>query len=110
MESLPMVPATCSLGEPEMRAQLARYRVVGAGADVLRRSRRLLLIRVGDPISDLAVEELVAVESRCCPFFKLAWDQSRRRLAISVSTSDEEPALDAIAFALGLSDAPPRFQ
>lgn len=100
-----MAPAACSLDEAELRGQLARYRVVGAGADLLERSRQRLVIRVGDPVSDLVVEELVAVERRCCPFFDLGWEQSRRRLSISVSRPEAEPALDGIARALGCSNA-----
>jgi hypothetical protein len=102
MESLPMAPAACSLDDAELPGQLARYRAVGAGADLLQRSRQRLVIRVGDPVSDLGVEELIAVERHCCPFFELAWEQTRRRLSISVSRTEEEPALDAIAYALGL--------
>jgi hypothetical protein len=100
-----MAPAACSLHGAELRAQLARYRAVGAGADLVERSRQRLVIRVGDPISDLVVKGLVAVERRCCPFFDLSWEQRRRRLAISVSRPDQEPALDAIAYALGFSNA-----
>ncbi len=100
-----MAAGACSLDDEEMRAQLARYRAVGAGAELLQRSRQRLVIRVGDAASDLVVEELVAVERHCCPFFDLTWEQRRRRLSIAVSGPAEEPALDAIAYALGFSDA-----
>lgn len=100
MNSLPMVPRECSLDEPDLRVQLARYRRVGEGAAVLESSRQLLVIRVAADTSDFVVEELVAVERRCCPFFDLGWEPNERRLSISVSTSDHEPALDAIAKAL----------
>jgi hypothetical protein len=52
-----MAPAACSLNEAELREQLARYRAVVAGADLLQRSRQRLVIRVGDAASDLVVEE-----------------------------------------------------
>jgi hypothetical protein len=104
MELLPMAPAACSLDETELRAQLARYRAIGAAADLVQRSRQRLVMRVGDRVSDPVVEELVAVERRCCPFFDLGWEQERRYLTISVSSSEEEPALDAIASALGFSN------
>ena len=105
MRSLQMAPASCSLDEAELGAQLARYRAVGAGADLLEQSSQRLVIRVGEPISDVVVEELVAAEWRCCPFFDLRWERRRRRLWISVSRPEEEPALDAIVHALGVSDA-----
>jgi hypothetical protein len=107
MESLPMAPAACALDEAEFRAQLARYRAVGADAELLERGRRRLVIRVDEPVSDLAVEELVAVEMRCCPFFDLEWEQRLRRLSISVSRPEEEPALDAIVYVLGFTNARP---
>jgi hypothetical protein len=105
MESLPMAPATCSLDGAELRAQLARYRAVGAGADLLQRSGQQLVIRVADPVPDLVVEALVGVERHCCPFFDLAWEHRGRRLSISVPRPEEKPALDAIAYALGFSNA-----
>ena len=105
-----MAPAACSLDEEELRAQLARYRAVGARAEVLERRKQRLVIRVSHPVSDLTVEELVAVERHCCPFFDLGWEQRRRRLSISVSRPEEEPALDAIAAALRLSSADRRSQ
>jgi hypothetical protein len=96
-----MVPAACSLDEAELRVQLARYRAVGASAELLQRSSQRLAIRVADDTPDAVVEELVAVERRCCPFFDLGWEEGRRRFTISVSRPDQEPALDAIADALG---------
>lgn len=105
-----MIPAACSLDEQELRAQLARYRAVGARADVLEMGRQRLVIRVGNPVSDLMVEELVEMERHCCPFFDVGWEPRRRRLSISVSRPEEESALDAIADALGFSDADRRSQ
>lgn len=106
MNSLPMFPAACSLDEADLRAQLARYRGVGEEAVILEHSRRRLVIGVGAATSDHVVDELVAVERRCCPFFDLGWEPNERRLSVAVSSPDHEPALDAIASALGLTDAP----
>ena len=55
------------------------------------------------PYPDRTVEELVAVERRCCPFFALDWDPSNRQLRVSVAKPGDEPALAAIADALGMS-------
>jgi hypothetical protein len=51
------------------------------------------------------VDELVAVERRCCPFLDLRWDPNERRLSVAVSRAEHEPALDAITAALALSSA-----
>jgi hypothetical protein len=96
VESLPIVAPSCSLSEVELREQLARYRVVGDGAKVLEWSARRRA--VPEPL----VERLVEVERQCCPLFELSWDSESRRLTISVSATEQEPALDAITYALGL--------
>jgi hypothetical protein len=105
MNSLPIAPFSCSLDEPGLTAQLARYRAVGEGATMIERGQRRLVIQLGDAASDAAVEELVAVERSCCPFFELEWKPRERRLLVGVSSADDEPALDAIAYALGLGRA-----
>jgi hypothetical protein len=97
-----MLPQQCSLGESELAAQLARYRSAGVGAAVIERSQQHIVIRVGRAISEVAIEELIAVEHRCCPFFELGWEPSERRLSIAVSRTEDAPALDAIVHATGL--------
>jgi hypothetical protein len=61
------------------------------------------VIRVPEQASAGMVEELVAVERSCCPFFELRWEPEERYLAIAVSRREHEPALGAIAQALGLN-------
>jgi hypothetical protein len=104
MNSLPMAPGACSLEADDFRAQLARYRRAGQGADIVEQSPARLVVRVG-AISDVSVEELIAVERRCCPFFELNWEPTERQLSISVSRREDEAALEAIAHALGLRNA-----
>jgi hypothetical protein len=98
-----MVPPSCALDEAALGAQLARYRAVGAAAEVAERSGRRLSIHVGDDVPAALVEQLIAVEMGCCPFFDLRWNPVARQLSISVSGSDHVPALDAVANALGFS-------
>lgn len=105
MASLPMVPAACTLDHSGLRSQLARYRAVGHGAIILHRSLERLVVRVGDAVTRDQIAELVAVEQECCPSFTLKWNAGERVLAISVSRHDQAPALDAIAYALGLDRA-----
>ena len=103
MSSLPLVPASCALDQDGVGAQGARYRLAGEGAEVLERSPRRLLVRVGQQVEGRVIDELVAVERRCCPFFALAWEPAERRLEVSVSRREDEPALDAVILALGLA-------
>lgn len=103
MQPLPMVAPSCSLSDPELRDQLARYRVVGDGAEVLERSARRLAIALDESTPEQLVQRVLEVERECCPFFELSWDRPSRCLTISVSAVDREPALDAICDALGLA-------
>jgi hypothetical protein len=101
MDSLPMLPA-CSLDGDGALAQRERYRAVGAGAHMLRRDARHLVVAVAPDVDEKLVEELIAVEAECCPFFGLGWRADERVLEVSVSRPEHAPALDAIAYALGL--------
>ena len=106
MEALPIAPS-CALDESGLRAQLRRYRAAGHGALMIARDRRRLVVELGAGADGRLVAELVAVERECCPFFTLDWEPDRRRLSISVSEVEQEPALEAIAFALDLSGSAP---
>ena len=103
VDPLPIVPVSCSLEAPGLSAQRERYRVLGEGASMIERDRRRLVIRLSHEVSDTLIEELIAVERGCCPFFELDWNPDRRHLLVAVSSADHEPALDAIAYALGFA-------
>jgi hypothetical protein len=96
-----MAPS-CALDESGLRLQLERYRELGRNARVIERTPRSLVAALADEVDAELVAETIAVERDCCPFFALAWEPARRRLTVSVSRAEHEPALDAIMFALGL--------
>lgn len=98
---LPMAVAACSLNDLELREQLARYRIAGEGAELIQRDERRRVIRVAATVPDSLIERLIEVEQGCCPFFELTWDPASRCLTVAVSAVEHEPALDAIAYALG---------
>jgi hypothetical protein len=75
---------------------------VGARAQVVDRGRRRLAVDLNEHVEPKLVDELLAIERQCCPFLELRWGPRARRLTISVSRAEHEPALDAIACALGL--------
>jgi hypothetical protein len=72
---------------------------------VVERGARRLVVELGGGVDPELVEELVAVERACCPFFELRWEADISRLSIGVSRAEDEPALTALAFALGLEEA-----
>jgi hypothetical protein len=88
-----------------MRRQLDRYRRFGVGARVIERSRRRVVIALPQNADRELVSETVAIERECCPFFAVGWDRHARRLSFAVSRAADEPALEAILFALGLADS-----
>jgi hypothetical protein len=96
-----MAPS-CALNETELRLQLERYRQAGTGARLVDRTRRCLVVDLDENVDPELVDETIAIERECCPFFTLGWEPDRRRLTVSVSHAQHEPALDAIAFALDL--------
>jgi hypothetical protein len=96
-----MAPS-CALDEAGLRLQLERYRHAGRGARLVEKTRLRLVVELGEHVDGKLVEEAVAIERECCPFFTLDWQSARRRLTVSVAHVEHEPALGAIAFALGL--------
>jgi hypothetical protein len=107
MESLPMAPS-CVLDAAGLRLQLERYRCAGQGARLVERTPRRFVVDLDEHTDGKLIEEAVAIERECCPFFALDWKPARRRLTVSVSHVEHEPALGAIAFALGLDAAAQR--
>jgi hypothetical protein len=99
MDPLPMAPS-CGLDEAGLRLQLERYRQVGQGGRLVSRIGRRLVVDLDDHVDTKLVEETIATERECCPFFDLGWEPHLRRLTVSVAQAEHGPALDAIAFAL----------
>jgi hypothetical protein len=106
MQSLPMAPSSCSLDSAALDEQLARYRLAGQGAVIVERGAQRAVVRISERVPVALVDELIAVERACCPFFELDWDAGRRRLTVAVPSERDLPALELILDALG-ADPPP---
>ncbi|HEX2436378.1 MAG TPA: hypothetical protein VHI76_06955 [Solirubrobacterales bacterium] len=102
MKALPTLPDSCSLDAAGQREQADRYRRAGRGVELVERSPRRLELRLAERVDLADVERLIAVERDCCPFFAIDWRADERRLSFSVARGEHGPALDAIAYALGL--------
>jgi catechol 2,3-dioxygenase-like lactoylglutathione lyase family enzyme len=98
--ALPVVPSACSLEGDDLEAQQARYAALAGHVTAVERSGPRLVAELDEDVDEAAVEELMAVERRCCPFFLLDFDEVGRRLAVSVTDPDQERALDSIESAL----------
>jgi hypothetical protein len=98
MSELPI--AQCRLDTAGMRAQADRYRRLGATATHVEREGAALVATFGSDLDEQLLDDAIAVEKDCCPFFVFSYEPTDRRLSITVERPDQAPALDALEFAL----------
>jgi hypothetical protein len=106
VEPLPLAPS-CALDGAGLTLQLDRYRRAGQGGRLIERTHRRFVVDLDDHVDGNLIGAAITIERECCPFFDLDWNPGQRRLTVSVSLREHEPALEAIAFALGLDRAAP---
>jgi hypothetical protein len=70
MDLLPMVPSS-ALDETGLRVQYERYRQAGKDTHLVGHTQRRLVVALDKQVDPKLVDELVAVERECCPFFEL---------------------------------------
>jgi hypothetical protein len=87
----------CNLDAAGARAQRDRYAHVSAGVTAISREDRSLIAALSPDVDAAVVDELVATERACCPFFDIGWDGSRLSFAVS---AEHAAALDVIEEAL----------
>jgi hypothetical protein len=90
----------CSLDEPGMGEQRARYARIAESMTSLDRSADAIRFELAEDFDRRTLEEMVQVEARCCPFFQFAFNDDRREMTITVDDAEMLPALEAIASAL----------
>jgi hypothetical protein len=95
------VPASCALDADGVRAQGARYARLAASATRVDRAEDAIVIRLRDGADARLIEELIATENECCPFYRFDFRPDLGRLSIGVDSPEQRPALDAVAAALG---------
>ena len=92
---------TCALDEDGILAQRARYARVAPGVAHVAREPEAVVIEFHDEFDREALEEALAVERECCPFFEFDFDEPKRTLRATVTERDKLPALDAMAHSVG---------
>jgi hypothetical protein len=96
----PALLAECRLDLDGLRAQQDRYRQIGEHIERLERRPGRLDVWL-DPAADpRLVEATVEVERGCCPFYAIDFNRGERRLSLSIGEPAQDPALDAIRYAL----------
>jgi hypothetical protein len=88
---------SCALDRQGLEAQRARHRRLAPSVLNVAREEDLLVVDFAAGFDRHALDELIAVERRCCPFFSLSFDEGSRRLAVGVRDPEAAAALDAIA-------------
>jgi hypothetical protein len=96
----PLPIAECRLDACGLQDQRERYARLGRQAAEVRRGSDELRVQFRADLDEELLEEAIAVENKCCPFFSFGYSPRRRLLTIGVADPKQEPALDAVAFAL----------
>jgi hypothetical protein len=91
---------SCALDEVGLAAQRARYVRLAPTVSRIEREAEAVLIEFREEFDRQTLEETLAVERQCCPFFLFEFDDSQRRLRATVREPEQLPALDAMAYAL----------
>jgi hypothetical protein len=91
---------TCALDESGAREQRARYARLSSDVTSLEREPEAVVVEFAEGFDRATLEEALAVERACCPFFRFDLEGSRRRLRVTVREPAQLPALDAIADAI----------
>ena len=99
-EGIARIPS-CELDEAGVREQRARYSRLARSVTRLEREPEAVVVEFDEGIDRATLDEALAVERRCCPFFLFDYNESERRLRTTVRESEQLPALDAIADVLG---------
>lgn len=98
--------AGCRLDVDGLRGQRDRYRRLADQALEIRREPDTLTVRFMAQLDRALLEQTIAVEKACCPFFSFDYSPGDRVLMIGVIGAEHRGALDALAYAL-VGDAGP---
>ena len=99
----PAVPS-CALDEAGLREQRARYARLAPGVSGVIRESDAVVVDFHRGFDREALNQALAVERECCPFFAFELDESQRRLRASVREAEQLPALEALVHALGAGE------
>jgi F420H(2)-dependent quinone reductase len=92
---------SCGLDEAGVREQRARYARLAPSVKRLKRELEALVLEFHEGFDRDTLDQALAVERACCPFFRFELEESERRLRTTVRDAEQLPALDAMAHAFG---------
>jgi hypothetical protein len=88
---------SCALDEQGLERQRERHRRLAPSVLQVRRIDEILVVDFARDFDRPALEELIAVERECCPFFTFSFDQHSGHLEVGVHDHGAASTLDAIA-------------
>lgn len=91
---------SCSISGAELERQLERHARLGRQATRLERREESFVLEFGADLDRELLEETLAVERECCPFFSFGFLEEERTLTVAVKRGEHAPALEALAEAL----------
>ncbi len=106
MEGESETPA-CRLDASGLRGQLERYTQISGHVEAVERDPGRVVVRFAPDLPHDRLEAALAVERGCCPFIGVDYDPAARLLILTVDQAAHDPALDALAHALGRGDRGP---
>jgi hypothetical protein len=92
---------SCALDEEGLRLQRERQALLAPSVGSVSRNGLMISIAFEPGFDRGTLEEMIAVERRCCPFFELNFDEAKRRLDVGVRDPQHAPMLEALAWSLG---------
>ena len=92
---------SCAITEEDLERQRERAVKLSRSVTDLTRHDEAVVFEFEAGFDRQALEEMVAVERVCCPFFTFDFDEEARRLTVGVQGPDHVPALEAMAEQLG---------
>jgi hypothetical protein len=92
---------SCALDEEGVKDQQERHARLAPSVTNIERLGETVIISFAEDFDRRALDEMVAVEEHCCPFFRFSFDEEKRTLTVGVKQPEMLPAIEAIASALG---------
>ena len=93
---------SCTLTDADLVRQAGRQRRLAPDVERATRDGDALEVRFRPGFDRAALDEMIAVERECCPFFTFAFDAEGRTLTIGVDDPAMAPALGALGHQLGV--------
>jgi hypothetical protein len=96
---------SCAIDEQGLERQEERHRRLAPSVVQMRHEGKLLVVDFAPDFDRQALDELIAVERECCPFFAFSYDEHSRHLEVGVHDPEAAEVLGAIVHALSAKPA-----